>query len=655
MAERAIQSHGVDVKQETIKKKKAPFKKKSEEKNECLGPIADLENHLPGDWWRYLFNSIYLKTDADVVENDENTNEEVDLILKYGGILPGDRILDVCCGQGRHSLELAARGFPNIVGVDRSRYLIRLAKKRAAIRGFKTVQFREGDARKIRFSSQMFDLVILMGNSFGYFEREEENLQVLKETFRLLNDGSTILLDLSDGEWMKANFVPRSWEWIDQNTLVCRERNLAKDGFRLITREVVIDAKKGVITDQFYAERLYAREELKALLIEAGFHDVQIHNNIQAKSTRSCNDLGMMANRIFMTAKVMHPMPDPLSLLNKRKKTQIQCTVLMGDPSLPDLVKVNGQFNAEDFDTIKKLKEALSSLDEFHFNFQNEHKKMVKSLIQHPPAFVFNLCDEGYYNDPLKELHVPALLEMLDVPYTGAGPGCLGLCYNKGLVGAWAQDMGIPVPQEIWIDSENFSAAIPSEFPAFVKPVFGDSSIGITKNAIVHSSSELLDYCNWVKSTLPNVPLLIQEFLSGAEYSLGVIGNGSNLIFLPVLEVDYSGLPSDCPHLLGYESKWLPDSPYWNKIKYKKASLSEEEIGDLYDKSSLLFHRLGCRDYARLDFRKDANGVMKLLEVNPNPGWCWDGKLNLMAQWMGWSYSDLLRQILQATRERLGI
>ena len=68
-----------------------------------------------------------------------------------------------------------------------------------------------------------------------------------------------------------------------------------------------------------------------------------------------------------------------------------------------------------------------------------------------------------------------------------------------------------------------------------------------------------------------------------------------------------------------------------------------------------LFERLGCRDYARFDFRADAKGEIKLLEVNPNPGWCWDGKFNLMAGYAGITYPELLEAILVSAEERLGL
>jgi D-alanine-D-alanine ligase len=150
--------------------------------------------------------------------------------------------------------------------------------------------------------------------------------------------------------------------------------------------------------------------------------------------------------------------------------------------------------------------------------------------------------------------------------------------------------------------------------------------------------------------------VLVQEFLTGAEYSVGLIGNpDQGLRALPILEVDYSRLDADLPRILGYESKWIPDSPYWTQIKYREATLGDRQQQQLIDNSARLFERLGCRDYARFDFRADAKGEIKLLEVNPNPGWCWDGKMNIMAGFQGMRYSELLAQILQAAVERLGV
>jgi len=270
------------------------------------------------------------------------------------------------------------------------------------------------------------------------------------------------------------------------------------------------------------------------------------------------------------------------------------------------------------------------------------------------PDFVFNLCDEGFKNDPFMELHIPTILEMLDIPFTGAGPACLGLCYDKNLTRSVAESIEIPVPLESYLGPEDFTATLPAAFPAIVKPNFGDSSMGITKNAVVTNTIELLNYIEWIRTTYGKCSILVQEFLTGQEYSVGIVGNpGLSFKVLSPLEVDYSGLDSHLPPILSYESKWHPDSPYWNLISYKKADLSDDKQRLLIDYSSILFERLGCCDYARFDFRADGQGTIKLLEVNPNPGWCWDGKMNIMARWDDLRYADLLKMILEAGQERI--
>jgi D-alanine-D-alanine ligase len=613
-----------------------------------LGPISDLERHLPSEWWQTLFNSLYLKTDGDVVENDANTIAEVDMMIQSAGLEKNDRILDLCCGQGRHCLELARRGFTQLTGIDRSRYLIRLARKRAKLAGHK-ISFHEGDARKFRLGQDSFHAVALMGNSFGYFDREEDDIAVLEAVKRVLVSGGTLILDIVDGDWMSSNFEKRSWEWIDNNHFVCRERSLASDGERLISREVVAHAERGVIADQFYAERLYGQQRIHDVLEKAGFVKIRYHGRLSAESTRD-QDLGMMAHRFFITASA----PVKTVIVSKPGLAIDDITVVMGDPALPDSVKLGGKFNPEDIDTINRMKEALAERSEYKFTYLDNHASLLTELRQNPPKFVFNLCDEGYHNDAFMELHVPAVLELFGIPYSGAGPTCLGLCYNKSIVRSIAASLEIPVPLETYFNPDDTSTTLPSVFPALVKPNFGDSSIGITKDAVVDNTQELVEYTSQVRDLLPGRPILIQEFLPGREFSVGVVGNpGLSYKILPALEVDYSGLDAGLPEILGYESKWDPNSPYWTQIKHHEADIDDETRARLFDYSNLLFERCGCRDYARFDFRTDADGEIKLLEVNPNPGWCWDGKFNYMAGFAGMRYSELLYLILEAAQERI--
>jgi len=614
-----------------------------------LGPVSDLERHLPSEWWRTLFNSLYLETDGDIVENDRNTEQEVDLLVRSAGLQRNDRLLDLCCGQGRHSLELARRGFQCVTGLDRSRYLIRLARKRARQRNLQ-VSFHEGDARRFRLGDGEFHCVCILGNSFGYFDRPEDDLAVLEAVKRALASGGVLVMDLMDGEWMRSHFEPRSWEWVDQNHFVCRERGLAEDGDRLISREVVVHAERGVIADQFYAERLYSKERMEALMQRAGFGNLRFHSVATPDSPRN-QDLGMVEHRLFLTAEA----PRRIQGLARRAVPFPEVAVILGDPRLPDPVKRDGRFNEEDAQTVARLQTALAELPEYRFRYLDNHATLMADLTSRRPHFVLNLCDEGFNNDAFLEMHVPALLEMFDIPYSGAGPACLGLCYNKALVRGIAEAIDLPVPAETYFNSDDLAATIPSGvFPALIKPNFGDSSIGITQHAVVHTWEEAIAYLNNLRQQLPCSAILIQEFLTGPEYSIGIIGNpGANCRVLPVLEVDYSRLDPALPRLLTYESKWIPDSPYWSQIVYREARLDEDTRRKLTDYANILFERLGCRDYARFDFRADAAGEAKLLEVNPNPGWCWDGKLNLMAEMAGLRYADLLRLILEAAQERV--
>ena len=159
-----------------IEKPKPKEKKRKPFACASFGPLNDLERHLPLDWWKRIFNSVYLKTDGDVIDNEVNTKKEIDLVLEKVAIEPFDHVLDLCCGQGRHCIELAKRGFRRVTGVDKSRYLIRLAKKTAGALNL-PINFYERDARNIGgLFNDAFDVVLLMGNSFGYFEKEEDDL-----------------------------------------------------------------------------------------------------------------------------------------------------------------------------------------------------------------------------------------------------------------------------------------------------------------------------------------------------------------------------------------------------------------------------------------------------------------------------------------------
>ncbi|KUK98917.1 MAG: Methyltransferase type 11 [Methanomicrobiales archaeon 53_19] len=586
-----------------------------------IGPVPNLEEYVKPDWWRGIFNRLYLKTDGDVVDDQHITESEIDRIVQVLNLQSDAKILDLCCGQGRHTLELMRRGY-NAEGLDQSHYLIQRARSTAKKEGL-SVRFREGDARRLPYRTDTYDVVLVLGNSFGYFDSVEEDLRILTELRRILKPWGRVLLDVADGDYLKEHFQARSWEWIDDAMFVCRERSLSLDEQRLISREVITDVEKGVVADQFYAERLYTPEALRRLLEKAGFSGITFHK-IDTESQRN-QDLGMMERRHIVTAVLKKEWSTTKTRGQERAK---HVAVMLGDPAKPDALKPSCTFDDDDFYTIDQMK----------------------------VDYVFNLCDEGFNNDPRKELHVPALLEIFEIPYTGSGPQSLAFCYDKSLVRGVAKEMGIPVPDACFITPGDRTYDVGMKLPAIVKPNAGDSSYGITQESIARTIEELSDVINALRTKLGyDRSLLVEEFLTGKDISVGIIGNPSGYCtVLPIIEEDYSALPPELPRICGYEAKWLPDSPYW-KIVSKPAELPEEIEKVIVRCCLALFKRLECRDYCRFDWRLDEHGSPKLLEVNPNPGWCWDGHLAKMAKYAGLSYPEMLGRILKAAEERFGM
>ncbi|KAJ3008041.1 hypothetical protein HKX48_008806 [Thoreauomyces humboldtii] len=708
----------------------------------CHGRVSDLGAMVPKQWWQTVFaDAMYLKTDGDVVEDAEITKEEVGLLesdpaimnifVRGGSAEKGTasarpaRVLDLCCGQGRHSLHLAQK-YPHLLlhGHDQSAYLISVAQERAVAQKMtaKTV-FTVGDCREIPYADELFDLVIIMGNSFGYFADETGDRTVLTEVLRVLAPGGRLVLDLTDGDYMRNNFAERSWEWIDNTTFVCRERQLSKDGLRLSSREVVSLTTKGVIRDQFYQERLYGRQDVHEIVKFAGFEVADPRQGDVTSVTlgkdlsKRKEDLGMMEQRVLVTAfkpisrdgpndktvqmvsnGVAKNVPNgivkingtpinpstkgfsngvsvPLGLETLAKTASdlpapfSHITVLLGDPSKPCVGKLNDTWNPEDIETRRKLFTALHELGypPERISVLDRHETFIQQLSSMPSTFVLNLCDEGFDNDALKELHVPALLDMLRIPYSGAGPNCLAYCYDKGLVNRTAASIGVPTPREAFYFSDTATPAVQDlanlhevicrdiGYPAFIKPVRGDNSLGITARSIVKDRTQLEAYMAELASQGIR-DVIVQEYLQGAEYGLGMIGNrSSGFHFFPVLEVDYSRIThQDLPPILGFESKWDPTSPYWTDVSYKPAEgLSTTQVEQIQEWCVALSERFGCRDYARFDFRADSDGNVKLLEVNPNPGWCWDGKLAYMGRFDGLDYKEVIGMLLAASWKRI--
>ena len=253
---------------------------------------------IPKNWWKGYFNDIYLLTDARSVCNDDLTRLEVDLLLKILKPAKNEKILDFCGGYGRHSFELARRGYRDLTVLDASDYLVNFGKKMAKKAGLK-INFTCRDARYSRLKNNNFDSVIVMANSFGYFPDDKENFRILKEAHRLLQNGGRLLLDLVEPDHVRNNLKPASLHSANNDVIVLRQREVKKDLIK--AREVVISKKRGLLRDGIYCEKMYDKNKITHLLKKAGFKKLTVKKKLSLHEKKS--DYGLMTTRMFVTAK----------------------------------------------------------------------------------------------------------------------------------------------------------------------------------------------------------------------------------------------------------------------------------------------------------------------------------------------------------------
>ena len=254
--------------------------------------------HVDGNWWKDVFDEIYLLTDARSVCDEKLTCREVDFLEATLDLDKAASILDLCGGQGRHSLELSKRGYTNVTVLDYSGYLIDLGGKRAKEEGLNTI-FVQGDARNTSLPEQSFQFIIIMASSFGYFVNEDENKKILSESFRLLMPRGTLLLDLPDRDYVLQNFKPFSCHKVNEDITVSRERELGDD--IIYSREIVMSQKGGCIRNSAYCVRLYSPEKISGLLYTAGFSSTTCKKDFMNRNSEG--DYGGMTNRMIVTAK----------------------------------------------------------------------------------------------------------------------------------------------------------------------------------------------------------------------------------------------------------------------------------------------------------------------------------------------------------------
>jgi D-alanine-D-alanine ligase len=254
--------------------------------------------HVDPHWWQWLFDEVYLLTDAPFVCNPALTQREVEVVERALRLCKTDRILDLCGGQGRHALELARRGYRHLTVFDYAEFLLQRGRREAAETGLE-VTFQQGDARALPFSPASFE-VVLLANSFGCFVDAADGRRVLAEAWRMLVPGGRFLMDLIDRDVALCHFRTESWHEATDDIVVCWKRELVHDVVRV--REMVLSKRTGLLRDRTYAERLYSADSLRTLLSEGGFVGIDVQHNAFVHNPNAGTDYGLATNRMLITA-----------------------------------------------------------------------------------------------------------------------------------------------------------------------------------------------------------------------------------------------------------------------------------------------------------------------------------------------------------------
>jgi SAM-dependent methyltransferase len=214
-------------------------------------------------WWQKFFDEHYLRVYKEL---EKETSREVEAIIRMMDLKPKAKILDLCCGYGRHSIELVQRGF-QVTGYDLSDFFIEKAKKDSVDSGVE-VEFVKGDMRKLPFDKE-FDAVVNIFTSFGFFDKESDDFKVTKGVSQALKKGGLFLLDLKNREYLIRNFQRRRWR--QQEDFIMLEDNFF-DLFTSrweLTRTLIFE--NGRKKENSFSLRMYSFTEILNLLKKSGF------------------------------------------------------------------------------------------------------------------------------------------------------------------------------------------------------------------------------------------------------------------------------------------------------------------------------------------------------------------------------------------------
>ncbi len=350
---------------------------------------------------------------------------------------------------------------------------------------------------------------------------------------------------------------------------------------------------------------------------------------------------------VQMSAPVSTPFPslNPLSV-SENLSAQIESSL--------DTDELFAEWDAPE--TIDAIESALRVVADVTRIDADEYA--VDALRESQPDIVFNVA-EGLYGST-RESYIPTICEFLQIPFTGSDGLTLALCLEKSRAKEILSYHKIPTASFHVVETIGALENIHIDFSSskkFIKPIREGSGKGIFNSSIVSSFDELEREVYRVLKDYEQ-PALIEDYLEGKEYTAALLGNGSSLRVLPIIEMTFDGLPEEAHPIYGYESKWIYDLP--NKPVdecYKcPAPLSFDEQMRVEQICKDAFTVLRCHDWCRIDVRCDRHGNPNIVELNPLPGVIPDPNAHssfpMAAREAGLKYNDIIHTVLEAALQR---